>query len=198
MLQDGVTFLQGSSAHNFTIEHGTTLPSSPVDGQLYRLTSTNGEYFPALYWYNVTTTKWITSDIHTITAGDGLTATETNGVVSISITSGAGGGINQAGVNISGNVQVFNGVARWYPPKSITLIDITSHVNTAPTTNTTIIDLLKNGTSVLTGTYPTISIGSNNSNTVLLTTTLTTTDYLTVNITSAGGSADMYIQIRYQ
>lgn len=50
----------------------------------------------------------------------------------------------------------------------------------------------------ITVTYPTISIGSNNSNTVLLTTTLTTTDYLTANITSAGGSADMYIQIRYQ
>lgn len=198
MLIDGVDLLPGSTAHNFTIEHGSILPVSPTDGQLYRLTTTSGEYLPALYWYNGTTAKWITSDIHTITAGDGLIATETNGVVNISITSGAGGGINQAGVTITGNVSILNGVARWYPPKAITLIDITSHVTTAPSTEATIIDLLKNGTSILSGTYPSISVGGHSSNTVTLTTTLTTTDYLTVNVTSAGGSADMFIQIRYQ
>jgi hypothetical protein len=245
MLTDGIVLLSGSTAHNFTIEHGTTLPNTPVDGQLFRLTATSGGYFPALYWYNATTSKWITSDIHTITAGTGITATEVDGVVTISSTGGSGsiaagtgistdtvsgvttitnsgitsitagtgatvntsngvatisvnGAISQVALNISGSLTALTGAARWYPPRNITLTDITVFVNTAPTSATTVIDLLKNNLSLLAGgTYPTISIGQNSSSVVSLSATLTPTDYLTVNLTSAGGAADMFIRIRY-
>ena len=100
---------------------------------------------------------------------------------------------------VVGTLAVATGTPRWYPDRNITLTGIYFSLGTAPSGYSCLIDVLKNGASIFSGTYPTCTTGNNLSTTVAVSTTMTTSDYLTVNITAVSGvEADMLICIQYQ
>jgi hypothetical protein len=95
-----------------------------------------------------------------------------------------------------GNISPFTGALRYYPRQTIGLQTITLFINTPPTA-TIVVDLLKNGVSVFgNGTKPSITAGNNTSTPVTMSVTVTTSDYLTMNILSGNGS-DMTARIDY-
>jgi len=104
----------------------------------------------------------------------------------------------QVSATIVGVASVMVGTARWYPPVTITLIDVTAFANTAPVTTSVIFDVLKNGSSIFSGTFPTITVGNHVGTTVTVSTSVTATDYLTINITQGDAAcSDMFLRIRY-
>lgn len=92
---------------------------------------------------------------------------------------------------ITGTLTIQTGSARWYPDRSITISAAYFSVGTAPSGGSAIIDIKKNGTSIFSGSKPTISSGQNLSTTISgLSVSLTSSDYLTVDVNSANGAAD--------
>ncbi len=99
--------------------------------------------------------------------------------------------------NLPGTYVIFTGHARWYPPTSITLKNIFCSSGTPVAGTDTVFQVNKNGSGIFAGPYPTITIGNQTSTPIAMTTTLTSTDYLTIDCTAAGGS-DATIRIDYE
>jgi hypothetical protein len=100
---------------------------------------------------------------------------------------GAGAGSPQPIVTtFTGNLVVTTGIARYYPEQDITLSSVYFSLGTSPSSGSVVIDIKKNGTSVMGGVYPTITPGNYKSTSVVIGVTLSTSDYITVDITSAG------------
>jgi hypothetical protein len=109
-------------------------------------------------------------------------------------------GLKQIMSSFPGNISPFTGQLRWYPSASITLVQISLFIATAPSGSSITVDLKKNGVSVFGGSKPSIASGSNTSGAVSIpgTITLTTSDYLTIDISSGSSGADMTARVDYQ
>ena len=101
-----------------------------------------------------------------------------------------------AKMNYSGSLSPTTGSARFYPDRAITLSKVYFSLGGASLASVTI-DVKKNGTSILGGTLPSCASGSFKSNEIAVTTTLSTTDYLTVDIVSAIDGKDLVAFIAY-
>jgi hypothetical protein len=99
--------------------------------------------------------------------------------------------------NLPGSYSTFTGKARWYPRTAITLTNIFCSSGTPVAGTDTTFNVLKNGTNIFTSPVPTITIGNQESTPLAMTTSLTTSDYLTIDCTAAGGS-DVTIRIDYE
>lgn len=101
---------------------------------------------------------------------------------------------------LDGILAVRTGVSRWYPPAACTLASCTAFVGTAPTGSAVTVDVNKNGTTVLSSPLS-ISDGSYSSAvTTPTTTSMTATDYLTVDVDSIGSTEpgrDLTVRIVY-
>ena len=94
----------------------------------------------------------------------------------------------------SGTITVpTTGTARLYPPSSLTISNVYASLSTTSSTTFTF-QLLKNGSVV--GTYN-ISSGVNKMTTTAASISLTTNDYLTVNVTAGTGATDLRIDLEY-
>ena len=94
-----------------------------------------------------------------------------------------------------GNVTVpFTGVARCYPTSNLTLVNVFASLGTASTTNFGF-TLKKNGSNV--GNY-TISSNSFRMTPTSANISVTTTDYLTIDITSGSGATDLKVDLQYK
>lgn len=86
--------------------------------------------------------------------------------------------------------------SRWYPEKSVTLTSVYFSLGTAGT-GSAVIDVLKNGVSIFSGSKPICSAGQNKSSVITTSVAMTPSDYLTVSIITASGS-DAVVCIAYQ
>ena len=94
----------------------------------------------------------------------------------------------------SGTITVpVTGTARLYPPSSLTISNVYASLSTTSSSTFTF-QLLKNGSAV--GTYN-ISSGVNKMTTTAASISLTTSDYLTVNVTAGTGASDLRIDLEY-
>lgn len=82
MLIDGLEFAAGSS---LSLSSGTSFPSNPTDGQLFRLTQVSGDNAPGSYWYDLQNTTWVTGDIASVVAGTGLTGGGSRGDLTLEL-----------------------------------------------------------------------------------------------------------------
>jgi hypothetical protein len=92
---------------------------------------------------------------------------------------------------ILGSLSVGTGVSRFYPSSTIKITNVRASVNTAPTGASVIIDVLKNGTTIFTtqANRPAISASTNVSSLAVPNiTSLTSSDYLTVNVSQVGST----------
>jgi hypothetical protein len=97
-------------------------------------------------------------------------------------------------MNQSGTITVpVTGTARLYPPSSLTISNVYASLSTTSSSTFTF-QLLKNGSVV--GTYN-ISSGTNKMTVTAANISLTTTDYLTVNVTAGTGASDLRIDLEY-
>ena len=85
------------------------------------------------------------------------------------------------------------GTARLYPPSSLIISNVYASLSTTSSSTFTF-QLLKNGSVV--GTYN-ISSGTNKMTTTAASVSLTTSDYLTVNVTAGTGASDLRIDLEY-
>lgn len=99
-------------------------------------------------------------------------------------TGGGGSATDVAKLFIVGTLTAGSGGPRWYPDRAITISSVYFSLGTAGTAT---IDVLKNGTSICSGSPPTVSAG-NKSNVVSVSVAMTTSDYLTVSVLTAGGT----------
>ena len=98
--------------------------------------------------------------------------------------------------SFSGTLVTTTGTVRYYHYTTTSLTGIYFSLGTTSTTGDVIIDLLKNGVSVMSGTFPTCIAGDYVSNTLPITVDITPLDYLTINLASVGtGAADMTVYI---
>ena len=110
---------------------------------------------------------------------------------------GTGGGGSSTQVktyNFVGLLSIATGSLRWYPDATLTLSSMIFSVSTPPSGGSAVVVLKKNGSSVGTAT---ISSGNYYSSSVSLTGSITTSDYLTVDVTSSNGASDGYLSIVY-
>lgn len=96
--------------------------------------------------------------------------------------------------NYRGALEVNVGTLRYYISSNSTITSINSYVSSNGSSSV-IASIKKNGTQINTVTIP----SSSRSNTQTdLTSSLSAGDYITVDITQAGGASDLYINITYQ
>jgi hypothetical protein len=104
-------------------------------------------------------------------------------------------------LTLPGELYVINAKPRFYVTRSYQITAITASVGTAPTGDSVIIDINKNGVTIFTtqGNRPTISDGSNiDLSSTPDIDTLSAGDYLTVSIDQVGSSfagSDLTVQI---
>jgi hypothetical protein len=84
---------------------------------------------------------------------------------------------------------------RWRPRKTVTLTNVLMTVGTAPSIPL-VIDIKKNGSSILGGVYPTVLSGQLDSANFPINVSVLSTDVITVNITSGNGQ-DLSVRIDY-
>lgn len=128
----------------------------------------------------------INGTIRELPTGDELAGAYATGGSSIQVTK----------YSADGPLEVATGTARWYPETDITILGVYFSLGTAGTT-TTSADVKMNGTTIL-STLPSATSGVYKSTKQELSTSVTETDYLTVDITAAGtGAEDMTLCIVY-
>lgn len=94
--------------------------------------------------------------------------------------------------SVSGTLATLTGTARYYPPTDTTITGVYFSLGSPSSSGNVTIDIKKNGTSIMGGSYPTVAAGEYKSNAVAISVAVTTSDYLTLDITGAGtGAADM-------
>lgn len=103
-----------------------------------------------------------------------------------------GGGNSVTKYAIVGTLQTGTGTPRWYPDRSVTISSVYFSLGTAGTAT---IDVLKNGTSIFSGSKPQTT-AANKSSVISVSVSMTVSDYLTVSVQVAGG-ADATVYIVY-
>lgn len=96
-----------------------------------------------------------------------------------------------------GNLAAVVGSTRWYPDKNITLQNVHVSVGTPPTGAPAVFNVRKNGAALFSSPKPTIAVSQNVSATNALTTTLTPSDYLTLDVETPSGAANAVIRVDY-
>lgn len=86
--------------------------------------------------------------------------------------------------------------ARWSPPRTIALTNVSFNIDTPASSAAIVLDIKKNGTSVFTGTKPTLGIGVSKADVSVPNISILTSDYITLDILSGNGS-DMTVRIDY-
>ena len=132
-----------------------------------------------------------------VSAGSGL-AVDANGVLS---ATGAGytvtrqqfGSIN---FEFAGAVAVVSGGQRWYPPVDVTLGNVYFTLGTAPSSGTVTVQAKVNG--VASGDPVVCAQGDSKSAVVALTGALTTTDYISFDITGGTTGADLFVSLNFE
>lgn len=90
----------------------------------------------------------------------------------------------------------FTGIARFYPPVAMTVNTVYANIATAPTGGNLTFTLNKNGSPI--GTTFTISSGTTVMTPVTIDVSLTTTDYLTLDVAGPATFArDLYVRLKY-
>lgn len=98
--------------------------------------------------------------------------------------------------NIYGNIEINTGTVRWYPESNVTLNQTYFNLGVAGT-STTEVDIKKNNISIV-GTKPSVGSGVFRSNNFSLSTSMTTSDFLTFDVTLAGtGAQNAVIYVVY-
>jgi hypothetical protein len=118
----------------------------------------------------------------------------TQGVLSPAAIQGGGGGyINLSMVGVL--VPPYTGVSRFYSPTNVTISNV--YANLANSADGSVIfTLKKNGTTI--GTTFTIPSGTVVMTPVVINVSLTTTDYLTLDVTGTATTArDLYVRLKY-
>jgi hypothetical protein len=86
------------------------------------------------------------------------------------------------------------GNVRYYPPVSMTISNVLASVSTVVSGSALVFEIFKNGTSL--GPTYTINTNSYRMTAVAATISLSTSDYLTVNVNS-GTASDLRIDLQY-
>jgi hypothetical protein len=97
-------------------------------------------------------------------------------------------------LNYVGTVQPQTGTLRWYPDSNIVITKIFVNASEPPITSVLNLDVKKNGTSI--GTV-TLNIGDYKSDTITLNQSLTSDDYITVDVITGGNAAFATLTISY-
>lgn len=98
-------------------------------------------------------------------------------------------------LNFDGTVVVGVGTARWYPDTSITITGAYINASTPPVSGNLSLQLNKNGSPILSNVN--LTTGTYRSNNYSINTTVSTTDYVTVDVINNGGAADATLTITY-
>lgn len=72
MLTDGIELTEGGSARRLHVTAGPVFPATPLDGELFRLTASVGQYSPGLYYWSTADASWVSGDITAVHAGVAL------------------------------------------------------------------------------------------------------------------------------
>lgn len=113
---------------------------------------------------------------------------------------GATGGNTVAKCTIAGSISTMVGNARWYPDRSITFVQFYFSVGTTasgPTSLTINVDGTPLVNSVDLSTIFTLPANTNKSPVFALSQSLTINDYVTIDVTSASGGADLVACLIY-
>jgi len=97
-------------------------------------------------------------------------------------------------LNYVGTIQAQTGVLRWYPDTNIAITNVFLTSATAPSTTDFVVNILKNGSIVGSVTQ---SIGTYKSPTSTLNISVTTADYITVDVLSAGLASNGSLTVSY-
>jgi len=104
-----------------------------------------------------------------------------------------GGTVGYINLSMAGTITPpFTGTARFYSPKNITIDTVLANLGTAPTNGNLIFTIKKNGTSIGT----TFTLSSVLMTPVTVNISLTTTDYLTLDV-SGGSATDLSVKLKY-
>lgn len=103
--------------------------------------------------------------------------------------------------NLIGALSVQTGTQKFVFPTAATIVDVTLGAGTAPTGSSATFDILKNGTTIFSGTKPSIAAGAVTGGPFTPTTTAVTAgQYITVNVSTVGSTlagSDVTVIIRY-
>ena len=99
-------------------------------------------------------------------------------------------------LNYYGNITPTLGTARWYPNNEITIVKVYATIGVVSPTDIKI-QVKKNGQSILGYDVITLSANFFKSNPILLNAIVTEQDYLTVDIVSGTGGANLNITLVY-
>jgi hypothetical protein len=117
-----------------------------------------------------------------------------------SVSTDSGPRSDQIRLSMAGLLETITGSARWYPPATVTINSVRASVGTAPTGADILIDVNKNGSSILSGPV-TVTAGSNASSIdTPAAAVATSADYFTVDIDQVGSTiagSDLTVQIKY-
>ena len=142
-----------------------------------------------------------------VTQVEAETGTSTDGKmwsperVGQAITALGGVATDEKSLNQPGELITVIGQMRWYPTRDITLINITANVGLAATGANIVLDVKKNGVSILASNITILATEFTAAPVVPTDTTLLTTDYLTVDILQIGLSLpgeDLVVNFKYQ
>jgi len=182
-------------------------PIAPINGQValvnnisYVYNSANGAWdrrsaagtVPILILSNLTAIVGDLSVSGGVYAGAGAFYSN-----STPIASGTGGGSSSYTKNLGfdGTVVIGPGTARWYPDAGITVTNMYLTASTPPVSGNMSLQINKNGASIYS--YVNLTPGMYRSNNYTINTTVTTTDYVTVDVINNGGAADATLTFTY-
>ena len=114
------------------------------------------------------------------------------------VISGGGTGttvVYTKSLTFDGLVVTGTGTARWYPDSAITIANIYITASTPPVSGNMSLRINKNGSSVFT--FANLTSGIYRSNNYTINTTVTTTDYITVDVVNNGGAQDATLTFTY-
>lgn len=108
---------------------------------------------------------------------------------------GGAGGTSYVSLSMTGPITTpFIGTSKFYPPKNITLIKVYANVSSAATGGAFTFEIKKNGVSI--GTVFTISQNQTLMTPVTISISVTTADYITLDVTGATAE-DLFVKIEY-
>jgi hypothetical protein len=130
-----------------------------------------------------------------LSAGANISYDPVTGIISAT-GGGAGGSTNMVTTSFfPGQFSPMTGTIRWYPSAACNLKSVFMSLSTTSTVDVTI-DLKKNGTTILGETKPVIPSGNFKSLAIELSVSMSTNDYLTIDILTGNGS-DLAVRIEY-
>lgn len=166
MLVDGVRLLEGSSITNLTVASGISFPVQATAGEFFYRTDLD-----AMHVYNGT--GW---DV--VQTGEAQNTSE-------QVLKG----------NFTGTVLSQTGTSRYYLPSPVTITKVYASLGTAGGSITEV-DVKINGSSIFSGTRPTVPAGQFVGTPILLSTAASAGSYITVDVLSGAG-ADLIVYVVY-